>query len=113
MPLYAVFIDFSEAFDTVFGKCWCTTEFINLARALHNVMLTMLTRGSVKLHLQGICCHRFSQARLRAFSDIFLSLPNSNAKVAFDGVGDGIFIQTRTNADLFNVPLFRAKTHTA
>ena len=33
-------------------------------------------------------------------------------KAAFDGVGDGIFIQTRTNADLFNVPLFKAKTRT-
>ena len=33
-------------------------------------------------------------------------------KAAFDGVGDGIFIHTRTNADLFNVPLFKAKTRT-
>ena len=66
----------------------------------------------MKLHLQGICCHRFCQARLRACSDTVLSLPNSNAKVAFDGVGNGIFIQTRTNADLFNVPLFKAKTRT-
>ena len=64
----------------------------------------------MKLHLQGICCHRFCQARLRACSDTVLSLPNSNAKVPFDGVGDGILIQTRTNADLFNVPLFKAKT---
>ena len=66
----------------------------------------------MKLHLQGICCHRFFQARLRTCSDTVLSLPNSNAKVAFDGVGDGIFIKTRTNADLFNVPLFKAKTRT-
>ena len=61
------------------------------------------TCGSRKLHLQGICCHRFCQARLRAGSDTVLSLLNSNVKVAFDRVGDGIFIQTRNNADLFNV----------
>ena len=32
-------------------------------------------------------------------------------KVAFDGVGDSVFIQTCTNADLYNVPLFKAKKH--
>jgi len=33
-------------------------------------------------------------------------------EVAFDNVGDDIFIQTRIDADLFNVALFRAKTRT-
>ena len=46
MPLYAVSIDFSKAFDTVFGKYWCTAEFINLTRALHNVMQAHVDQGS-------------------------------------------------------------------
>ena len=33
-------------------------------------------------------------------------------EVAFDDFGDGIFIQTRIDADLFNWALFRAKTRT-
>ena len=33
-------------------------------------------------------------------------------EVAFDGVGNSIYIQTHTNPDLFNVALFRAKTRT-
>ena len=49
-----------------------------LGTAQRNV--NMLTCGSMKLHLQGICCHRFCQARLRACSDTVLSLPDSNAK---------------------------------
>ena len=47
-----------------------------------------------------------SQARLRARSDTAM------LKVAFDGVGDGIFIQIRIDTELFNVTLFRAKTRT-
>ena len=54
-------------------------------------------------NLEFAVCHRFCQARLRAGSDTVLSLLNSNVKVSFDRVGDGIFIQTRNNADLFNV----------
>ena len=34
-------------------------------------------------------------------------------EVAFDDVGEGIFIQTRINADLFNLALFREKTRTS
>ena len=34
-------------------------------------------------------------------------------EVAFDGVGNSIYIQTHTNPDLFNVALFRAKTRTS
>ena len=33
-------------------------------------------------------------------------------QVAFDGIGNSIYIQMHTNPDLFNVALFRAKTHT-
>ena len=33
-------------------------------------------------------------------------------EVAFDGVGNRIYIQSHTNPDLFNVTLFRAKTRT-
>ena len=47
-----------------------------------------------------------SQTRLRARSDTAIF------KVTFDGVGDGIFNQTRIDADLFNVVLFREKTRT-
>ena len=33
-------------------------------------------------------------------------------EVAFDGVGNSIYIQTNANPDMFDVALFRAKTRT-
>ena len=48
-----------------------------------------------------------SQERLRA------RFNTATLKVTFDGVGDGIFIQTRIDTDMFNVALFREKTCTS
>lgn len=84
------------------GKYVCTAEFINLVRAVHNkIQATHVAQGNsiFKELLSPI-----SQARLRARSD------TSMLKVTFDGVGDGIFNQTRIDAALFNVVLFREKT---
>ena len=86
------------------GKYWWTAELINLVRALHNEMqATHVAQGnSISKELLS----PMSQARLRARSDTAM------LKVTFDGVGDGIFNQTRIDADLFNVVLFREKTRT-
>ena len=86
------------------GKYVCTAEFINLVRALHNnIQATHVAQGdSISKELLSL----MSQARLRAHSH------TSMLKVAFEGVGDGIFIQTRIDTDLFNVALFRAKART-
>ena len=86
------------------GKYVCTAEFINLVRALHNnIQATHVAQGdSISKELLSL----MSQARLRARFD------TSMLKVAFDGVGDGFFIQTLIDTDLFNVALFRAKTRT-
>ena len=85
-------------------KYVCTAEFISLVRALHNKMqATHVTQeNSISKELLSL----MSQARLRARSDTAM------LEVAFDGVGDGIFIQIRIDTELFNVTLFRAKTRT-
>ena len=41
-----------------------------------------------------------------------LQLPTSNARRGFPRHGDGVYIQARQSADLFNVAHFRAKTKT-
>ena len=110
MPLYAVFIDFSKDFDTVFGKYWCTAEFINLTRALHNVMQAHVDQGSYISKVFAVT--DFVKQGCVLAPTLFSLYLTAILKAAFDGVGDGIFIQTRTNADLFNVPLFKAKTRT-
>ena len=45
-------------------------------------------------------------------STLFSLYRTAMLEVAFDSVGNSMYIQTRTNPDLFNVALFRAKTHT-
>ena len=108
MPLYAVFIDFSKDFDTVFGKYWCTAEFINLTRALHNVMQAHVDQGSYISKVFAVTDF-VKEGCVLAPTLFSLYLTAMLKYVAFDGVGDGVFIQTCTNADLFNVPLFKAK----
>ena len=43
---------------------------------------------------------------------VLLHLPISNARRGFPRHGDGVYIQSRQSADLFNVAHFRAKTKT-
>ena len=62
-------------------------------------------RGS----LGNVRCYQWCQARLCTGPHALLHLPISNA---CRGMGDGVYIQSRQSADLFNVAHFRAKTKT-
>ena len=56
MPLYAVFIDFSKAFDTVsrdglwlvLNRFGCTYKIINLIQALHKGMQAQVMQNNVR-----------------------------------------------------------------
>ncbi|PFX21781.1 hypothetical protein AWC38_SpisGene13705 [Stylophora pistillata] len=88
MQLYAVFIDSTEALDTVsreglwiiLKKFGCTEKVLNMSKALHEGMQAQVV-----------------QAKL---------------KVPFRNLHEGIYIQTRHGADLTNVSHFKAKTRT-
>ena len=52
------------------------------------------------------------KARLCTGPHALFHLPISNARRCFPRHGDGVYIQSRQSADLFNVAHFRAKTKT-
>ena len=57
-------------------------------------------------------CYKWGQARLCTGPHALLRLPISNARRGFRDMEDGVYIQSRQSADLFNVAHFRAKTNT-
>ena len=114
----AVFIDLTKAFDTVFheglwkvlGKCEYPSKFINLVKALHDKMQAHVAQGNY-IFKEFAVTNDVKQGSVLApklFSFYWTAMP----EVAFDGVGNRIYIQSHTNPDLFNVTLFRAKTRT-
>jgi hypothetical protein len=118
MELYAVFIDFTKAFDTVsreglwcvLKKFGCTDKVINLIKALHDGMQAQVVQG-------GDCSQEFTVTNgvkqgcvlAPTLFSIYLA---AMLHVAFKDVHEGIYIQTRHDADLFNVSHFKAKTRT-
>ena len=117
-PLYMVFVDFSKAFDTVgrtglwqlLKKYGCPEKFTTMIEALHTgMMATVNVGGEVSESFR--VTNGVKQGCLLAptLFSIFLSAMLDNA---FRDMGDGIYIQSRQSADLFNVAHFRAKTKT-
>ena len=117
-PLYMLFVDFSKAFDTVgrtrlwqlLRKNGCPKKFTTMIEALHTGMMANVSVGgevsesfSVKNGVKQGC------VLARMLFSIFLS---AMLDEAFRDMGDGIYIQSRQSADLFNVAHFRAKTKT-
>ena len=97
-----VFVDFSKAFDTVgrtrlwqlLRKFGCPEKFTTMIEALYTGKsrnYSVLQMGSSKVF------------------PVFLS---AMLDEAFRDMGDGVYIQSRQSADLFNVAHFRAKTKT-
>ncbi|XP_060794630.1 uncharacterized protein LOC132897202 isoform X2 [Neoarius graeffei] len=116
MPMYAVFIDFTKAFDTVsrealwtvFQKYGCTDKIINLLKSFHDrtqVQVAQERNTSEKFEVTNGVKQGCILAPLR-FS-LYLA---AMLEVAFDGIQEGIYIQTRQNADLFKVSQFKAQT---
>ena len=84
------------------GKCECPPKFINLAKALHDKMQVDVAQGN----------YIFKEFAVTNDVKQFSVYRKAMLEVAFDGVGNSIYIQTNTNPNLFNVALFRAKTRT-
>ena len=118
-PLYMVFVDFSKAFDTVrrtgvwqlLRKYGCPEKFTTMIEALHSGMMAMVSVGREVSESFGVT-NGVKQGCVLAptLFSIFLS---ATLDEAFrDIMGDGVYIQSRQSADLFNVAHFRAKTKT-
>ena len=117
-PLYMVFVDFTKAFDTVgrtglwqlLKKYECPEKFTTMIEALHTGMMANVSDGGEVSETFGVT-NGVKQGCVLAptLFSIFLS---AMLVEAFRGMGDGVYIQSRQSADLFNVAHFRAKTKT-
>ena len=113
LPLYIVFVDFTKAFDTVgrtgllqlLRKYGCPETMIE---SLHTGMMVSVRNGGEVSDTSAIT-NDVKQGCVLAptLFSIFLS---AMLEEAFRDMGDGIYIQSRQNADLFTVAHFRAKT---
>ena len=117
-PLYMVFVDFSKAFDTVgrtglwqlLRKYGCPEKFTTMIEALHTGMMANVSVGGEVSESFSVT-NGVKQGCVLAptLFSIFLSAMLDDA---FRDMRDGVYIQSRQSADLFNVAHFRAKTKT-
>ena len=114
--LYIVFVDFTKAFDTVgrtglwklLRKYGCTDKFTSLVESLHTGMMASVSDGTNSSDSFGVT-NGVKQGCVLAptLFSIFLS---AMLEEAFRDLDDGVYIQSRQDADLYNVAHFRAKT---
>lgn len=105
----AVFVDLTKAFDTVFheglrkvlGKCECPSKFINLVKALHDKMQVHVPQGTY-IFKEFAVTNDVKHGSMLA-PTLFALYRTAMLEVAFDSVGNSIYIQTHTNPDLSNV----------
>ena len=79
----------------MFRKCECPSKLINLVKALHDKMQVHVAQENT------------SSRNLQSPVDVLAPTPfflyrTAMLEVAFDGVGNSIYIQTNTNPDLFD-----------
>ena len=113
-----VFIDFIKAFDTVgrtglwqlLRKYGCPKKFTTMIEGLHTGMMANIRDGGEVSDAFAIT-NGVKQGCVLAptLFSIFLS---AMLEEAFRDMGDGVYIQSCQNADLFKVTHFRAKTKT-
>ena len=118
MPLYMVFVDFTKAFDTVnrtalwklLQRYGCPVKFTTLIKALHENM-------QARVSLNGELSDPFTVSTgvkqgcvlaLTLFS-LFLTATLTHA---FNDCSKGVLIQSRPNADLFDVNQFKSTRKT-
>jgi len=119
MPLYAVFIDFTKAFDTVDREgLWqvltnygCPSKFLNILKSLHCGMQANVAQGS-SISKKFAVSSGVKQGCVLA-PTLFSLYLSAMLEVAFTGANEGVYIQTRHDADLFKVSQFQAKTKTS
>ena len=117
-PLYIELVDFTKAFDTVgrtglwqlLRKYECPEKFTTMIESRHTGMMVNVRNGGEVSDTFTIT-NGVKQGCVLAptLFSIFLS---AMLEEAFKDMGDGIYIQSRQNADLFTVAHFRAKTKT-
>ena len=117
-PLYMVFVDSNKAFETVgrtglwqlLKKYGCPEKFTTMIEALHTGMMANVSVGGEDSEsfrvTNGV---KQGCALATTLFSIFLSAMLDDS---FRDMGDGVYIQSRQSADLFNVAHFRAKTKT-
>ena len=118
MELYAVFIDFTKAFDTVsrealwsvLKKFGCTDKVVNLVRELHDGMQAKVVQGK-DISSEFAVTNGVKQGCVLA-PTLFSLYLTAMLHVAFKDIHKGVYIQTRHTADLFNVSHFKAKSRT-
>ena len=111
--LYMVFVDFTKAFDTVgrtglwqlLGKYGCPEKCTTMIEALYTGMMANVSVGG-EVSEMGV---KQGCVLAPTLFSIFLS---AMLDEAFRDMGNGVYIQYRQNADVFNVAHFRAKTKT-
>ena len=110
-----VFVEFSKAFDTVgrtrlwqlLRKYGCPEKFTTMVEALHTGMMASVSVGGVVSESFGVTNGvKHDNILAPTLFSIFLSAVLDEA---FRDMGDGVYIQSRQNTDLFNVAHFRAK----
>ena len=119
MPLYAVFIDFTKAFDTVsrdglwqvLTKFGCPAKFVNIIKSLHSGMQASVAQGTN--HSNEFAVTNGVKQGCVLAPTLFSLYLSAMLEVAFDDSLDDVSIQTRHNADLFNVAHFKARTKTS
>ena len=114
-PLYMLFVEFSKAFDTVgrtglwqlLRKYGCPEKFTSMIEALHTGMMANVGVGGEVLESFSVT-NVVKQGCVLAptLFSIFLS---AMLDAAFRDMDDGVYIQSRRSAELFNVAHFRAK----
>jgi len=119
MPLYAVFIDFTKAFDTVsrdglwqvLTKFGCPAKFVNIVKSLHSGMQASVAYGNN--HSKEFAVTNGVKQGCVLAPTLFSLYLLAMLEVAFKDSSDGVFIQTRQIADLFNIAHLKAKTKTS
>ena len=106
MKLYAVFIDFAKAFDTVsreglwsvLRKFGCTEKVINMIKALHEGLNAEIVQGK-DISFKFAATNGVKQECVLALTLFSLYL-TAMREVAFKDTQKGFYIQTRHVADL-------------
>ena len=116
LPLYAIFVDFSKAFDsvdrnalwTVLGKFGCPGKFINLINCLHDGMKVIVQScGSTSDEFDVVSGVKQGCVLAPALFNLYLT---AILTVAFEDCDTGLRFEYRTDGGLLNIRRFGAKT---
>ena len=118
MPLYAAFINFTKAFETVSSdgllqvltKFGCSAKFVNIVKSLHSEMQASVAQGTNHSNEFAVT-NGVKQGCILA-PTLFSLYLSTMLGVAFDDSLDGVSIQTQHKADLFKfLTLKREQKH--